>query len=324
MKTNQAQKEAMEQPKPTDGFSDIEWSVVEGGNTEFAVQYPRMQWIHGSKQLQGFMKAGGFFLAADQYPNFAGEGFSKTILVTREGDEIPGYAASTAKLAVIRVKHQWVKSEEGRNVPLCHALVAVKGCDDLVCLSLKGPTKALEFQKAFNQHISQNVALANRTRPAGAPGLEPFALWFEVRAGDYFKAEAKSGKDSSSVTPPELVVPEKFDRDHVVTLWVGGENYKQFAAFWRDTKVWQNQPIWEQRQESAAAHDSDAPQFTGGSLDDDAPVASTLLRHLINLCLAKDFSEEEVMAKCTDGRRSKFEELTNAEARLVIEGVKAS
>lgn len=304
MKTNQAQAPAVE---------GIEWGVVEGENTEFAVQYPRMQWSHGEAKASGFMKSGGLFISKEQYPNFEAEGFSSTKLVTDDGTEIEGYASVETKLAVVRIKHQWIHDDKyNRNVPLVHALVAVKGCEDLLCISLRGATKALEFQKAFNQHMAQNVSIANRTRPAGTNALEPFALWFPIHAGASRKVTGKDSDKSSSVTPPELIVPEKIDRDYVVTLWVGAQNYKQFAGYFKETAAWQKVPIWEQRN-----GDSEL-EWTGGG----ERATDEQLQHIIQLANAKDLDETEVMQGITKGTLTRYDELSKEDARLLLEKLK--
>lgn len=296
--------------------AEIEWAVVEGENTEFAVQYPRMQWVHGEAKASGFMKSGGLFISAEQYPHFEAEGFEGSTLITNDGTEIEGYAAASAKLAVIRVKHQWVKDpQDKRNIPLVHALIAVKGCEDLICLSLRGATKALEFQKAFNQHMSQNVSIANRTRPDGAKALEPFALWFPIRAAASVKAKAKDSDQSSPVTPPELVTPATLDRDYVVTLWVGAENYKQFAGYFRETAAWQKTPIWEQRN-GDTVHDEATAEYSGTELATDEQ-----LQHFVNICTAKGLSEKEIVLQATGGETDSFERLSREDARAMIAGV---
>lgn len=291
--------------------NEIEWSIIEGENTEFAVQYPRMQWVHGEKKASGFNKTGGLFISAEQFPDFKAEGFQAETFISRK-DEIPGAAAASALIAVIRVKHQWVK-DEGRNIPLVHALIVVKGCEDLINLSLRGASKALEFQKAFNFHMSHNVTLANRTRPEKAPPLEPFALWFPIKAGEIYTITSKDGKNESSVTPPELSQPEKLDRDYVVGLWVGAENYKRFAAYYRETTAWQKTPIWEQRDEQ------EAPAYTGG--DDRATPAQ--IEHIAGLCEAKGLDVKELILTATNGATNNPGMLTREEATTIIDTAKA-
>jgi hypothetical protein len=305
-KTNQATAPAV---------NDIEWGIVEGENTEFAVQYPRMQWVHGEAKASGFMKSGGLFISSEQYPNFEAEGFESSTLITEDGTEIPGSAAVSTTLAVIRVKHQWIhNNEDNRNVKLVQALCVAKGNDDLLCFSLKGATKAIRFQNAFNQHMLQNVSVANRTRPSGAPHLEPFALWFPVRAAAPEKVTAKDSDKSSVVTPPELIVPDKIDRDYVVSLWVGAQNYKQFAGYFKETAAWQKTPIWEQR--NGIAEEETAAEFTGADLATDAQ-----LQHFINICTAKGFNEREITLEATKGVTDRFEELSRADARMLIDGL---
>ena len=186
--------------------TEIEWSAIEGRNTEFETVYPRLQWVHGDPRAgQGIMKTGGFFISAEQFPTFNAEGFTKQTLVTQDGKEIIGFAAKEAKLAVVRIKMQWTQDDNGKNVPLLQAIVYVKGCEDVLCLSLKGASKSLVFNKEFQKHIAQNVATANKTRPANINQLEPFALWFPVKAGELSTISAKDGKSSSKVTYPEII-----------------------------------------------------------------------------------------------------------------------
>ncbi|MBA3352767.1 MAG: hypothetical protein H0U23_10140 [Blastocatellia bacterium] len=305
MTTNQATKEA-----PM--IDQIEWDVVSGENTEFAIQYPRMQWVHGEKKAAGFNKTGGLFISDEQYPNFEATGFQPETFITRKKD-LPGHGTVQTKLAVIRIKHQWTTEDGGKNVPLCHALVVVQGCEDLICLSLKGPSKSLEFQKAFNQHMAHNVALANRTRPADASALEPFALWFPIKAGDLQTATSKDGKSESVVTLPTLVQPEKLDRDYVVSLWVGAANYKQFTGYYKETATWQKVPIWEQRD---AQPENGNAEFSGEERATDEQ-----FHHFVNICTAKDFNEKDIVGEATKGVTDDFMQLSRSDARLLIEGL---
>lgn len=296
----------------------IEWDVIEGENTEFAARYPRMQFSHGEAKASGFMKSGGLFISKEQFPNFEAEGFEAATLITEDGGEIEGYAAITAKLAVIRVKHQWIHDTKyNRNVPLVQALVVAKGCPEIINLSLRGATKALEFQNAFNQHLLQNVSVANRTKPAQAKPLEPFALWFPIRAGASRKAQAKDSDKSSAVTPPELIVPEKIDRDYVATLWVGSDNYRQLAGYFKETVAWQKQKIWEQRD---VANGDGTPEFTGGDGD---PISPEQVDFLTSLSITKGFDLRELALTITNGGSNNIGILTKTEAREAIEHARA-
>lgn len=305
----------MQKTSQAPAIEQIEWDVIEGENTEFAVKYPRMQWAHGEKKASDFNKSGGLFISEDEYPNFEAEGFQPTTFITRKKDLL-GYGTASAKLAVIRVKHQWVKDDKQKNVPLCHVLAVVKGSEDLICISLKGPSKALEFQKAFNQHMAHNVSLANRSRPEKVPALEPFALWFPIKAGDIQIITSQDGKNESSVTLPTMESPKTLDRDYVASLWVGKENYKRFASYYKETAAWQKVEIWQQRHDE----ETEDPQWTGNG----EPATDEQLSHIINLGLAKGYDEADVMKGITGGALNKYDELSREDARLLLEKLKTA
>lgn len=296
---------------PTGG--GIEWDVVTGENTEFSVQYPRFQWVHGSAQAQGFMKSGGLFISTENYPNFSAKGFKAETLITRDGTEIEGFGAVRSELAVIRIKKQWIKDEEyGKNVPLLHALVVVNGCDDVVNISLRGASKALAFQRAFDAHLTQNVAIANRTRPAGVAGLEPFALWFPICAGELQDVHSKDGKSKSKVTPIELCAPATVDRDYVATLWVGRENYVRFGSVFQDTQKWQNSKIWEQTH-----NDDDVPTHSGDNAI--TPQQSDVIGSLIEVKGLDEQSVKEMCLTVTNGATNNLRQLDRDEAAMLID-----
>lgn len=305
-------------------IEQIEWDVIEGGNTDFAVNYPRAQWVHGAAVASGFMKSGGLFINAEQFPNFKGEGFETATLITRDNKEIAGFGSAGTKLAVIRVKQQWWKDDAGKNVPLRHVLCVVKGCDDLICISLKGPSKALEFQKAFNQHIGQNVATANRTKPQGAPPLEPFALWFPLQAAKQTSISSADGKSSSSVTMPEMSVPETLDREYVTSLWVGSQNYTRFAGYYRETEAWQKVPIIV-KHDDADTH-GETPTHTGGIMADASRLSPAQLDFIGGLVEAKSIDRgalQEMALTVSDGATNQVEQLNGQEATQLIDVIKA-
>lgn len=303
--------------KRDEAASGIEWGIISGENTELTAQYPRMQFVHGEAKASGFMKTGGLFIGQVQYPNFTAEGFEPATLITDEGTEIEGYAASSTKLAIIRVKHQWIEDKKyHRNVPLCQALVAVKGCDDLINLSLRGATKSLEFQHVVNQHIGQNVSVANRTKPQDAKPIEPFALWLPIRAGAPRKVSGKDSDKSSTVTPPELIVPEKVDREYVSSLWVGGDNYRLFTGFFKETAVWQTKDIWEQRE----AVDQ-TPEFSGG--EGFVAAGTELVASIRQLAQMKGIDEREMCLEITNGGTANFNQLHESDAQLIFKNLQA-
>lgn len=294
-------------------LQEIEWDSIEGTNSDFETVYPRLQWVHGDPRAgQGIMKSGGFFISGEQFPMFQGEGFTKQTLITQDGKEIEGFGAKEVKLAVVRIKTQWTQNESQKNVPLLQALVFVKGCEDVLCLSLKGASKALVFNKEFQKHIAQNIATANKTRPANAPTLEPFALWFPVKAGDLSTISAKDGNSSSKVTYPEILQPKEINREYVTGLWVGGNNYKTFCQLWKDTKLWQNERIFKQvAQETGEIHESL-----------DGVINEAQIKQLSDLAIVKDVLEKEFVLTLTNGETDRFEALRKSEFKEALDRLK--
>jgi len=303
--------------------NEIEWDIVTGENTDFTIQYPRFQWVHGAAQAQGFMKSGGLFVSAENFPNFAGKGFTPETLITRDGTEIPGYGAKRAELAVIRIKTQWVKDEEyNKNVPLRHVLCVINGSEDVVNISLRGASKALAFQRAFDAHLAQNVAFANRIRPQGRPQIEPFALWFPICAGELQDVHSKDGKAKSKVTPVELCGGGDVTRETVSALWVGGDNYKRFASIYQDTKKWQSTPIYENH----AGVDEVAPvdEFTGGDPNAMSAAQSEIIAELRGVKNVDQNELKEMVLTVTNGASNNFRTLRKDEASSIIEMLKAA
>jgi hypothetical protein len=295
MNTNQAQMPQV---------NEIEWNQIDGSNTDFETVYPRLQWVHGDPRAsQGIMKTGGFFISAEQCPFFKADGFEPQTLITQDGKEINGFGASSAKLAVIRLKTQWITDDKQKNIPLLQCLVYVKGNEDVLCLSLKGASKSLTFQKQFQTHIAQNIATANKTRPANINTLEPFALWFPIKAGELSTITAKDGKSQSKVTYPELIEPKEISRDYVVSLWIGVANYKLFGQTWRDTKKWQNEPIYKQ----IAPETNEIHQSFDGILDD------YQVKQLLDLSMIKSVDEKDFCLSLTNGETDRFEALRKSE-----------
>lgn len=301
-------------------IAGIEWDVVTGENTEFTEQYPRFQWVHGNAQASGFMKTGGLFISAENYPNFTAKGFTPETLVTRDGESIEGFGAKRAELAVIRSKQQWIKTDEGKNVPLLQALAVINGCDDVVCISLRGASKSLAFDRAFKSHISQNVAFANRTRPDGVSPLEPFSLWFPICAGELQDANSKDGKSKSKVTPIELCSPQTLDREYVASLWIGRANYVRFGNIFKDTKKWQLTDIWENH-----GDDPEAPAYTGGSVSGDAMTQgqADMIVGLIDVKNIDEATLNEICLTASSGEIGAFKQLSRDAASNVIALLKA-
>jgi hypothetical protein len=228
---------------------DIPWEQIDGSNQQFSDVFPRLQWMHGQsafEEIGGLQYTGGLFLADEQMPDFSAPGWQPGGFKSSGGKRVRGWYAPQAQLAVLRLKKWWDK--DGSCV---QALCVLKGRDDLFTINVNGVSKAKALEDAFQEHRIKIVQTANRTRPAGANPLEPFALWFVLAPSPHAMQASHKKKDANSeVTAPQLWLPPKPDYEYVKSLWVGSENYRRFCQLFRDSEKWQ-QDLPKQPQEQA-------------------------------------------------------------------------
>ncbi len=75
--------------------------------------HPTIQWVNGSKKQKArgaddIAYTGGWFISEDQGIDEAPPGFTPYVFTTDKGDEIPGYAARTLSVIVIRDRKCWI------------------------------------------------------------------------------------------------------------------------------------------------------------------------------------------------------------------------
>lgn len=219
----------------------IDWGSVDGSAQDYQDIFPRIQWMHGSKQAKnigGMSHTGGFFIPEDQFTDFEAPGFEETVFVANDNSEIKGWYSKGARLSVIRMKWFWTN-----NTSYCHMLCLIKGekTKSLFSYQTKGVTKAMYARNSFNDHRSRVVSLVNRSRPESAPMIEPFGLWFCSKAGEHDIYTSKTG-EQSGMTPPELFIPEGgITLDYAMSLYIGKELYKEALIHFKDTEAWQDQ-----------------------------------------------------------------------------------
>ena len=93
---------------------------------------------------------------------------------------------------------------------------------------------------------------------------------------------------------------------------MGGDNYRAFAGFFRDTSVWQKAEIWEQRDE--------LPTHTGEN--GHGPITPAQTEHITGICEAKGLDVKELILTATKGESDNIGTLTKAEASEIIETAK--
>jgi len=304
---------------------ELDFSIAEGVNQEYVDVYPRIQWHHGKKQLAkvgGVVATGGLFIGKDQFPNLEAEGWQPDSFTSQSGEEVQGFSATRAHLAVIRTKTWWGENLDGSKESHNHFLCVIKGVGGLFSLQAGGVAKGRPMVQAFNDHRNQVVAMVNRSKPPGANSFEPFALWFVVEPGPHEMQRSAVKPDAQSeVTKPRLYVPETLDLDYARTLWVGRDNYKLFAEMYRETKAWQTQ---FPRSRVNDTPDPDAPAFSG--TDNSNGITAGQADMIAGLLQVKNVDKpelEEFCLRATSGATSNYQLLTQDEAREVIELLKA-
>lgn len=161
--------------------------------------------------------------------------------------------------------------------------------------------------------------MVNRTKPAGSPGFEPYAMWFVVEPGPH-ESQASKGDASktSEVTKPRLYTPDNVDLAYARTLWVGADNYKAFCQLYKDTEAWQTQ--FPKSQESDP-HTSDTPQFTG-----DGGITPQQIDFIGGLIDAKAVDAQTIKEMClaaSNDATQSIGALKASEANVLIDTLKA-
>jgi len=301
-----ARKNTNDEEKRVETTQDIDWGVVEGGNQDYLDIYPRIQWHHGKRQFSkvgGMSFQGGAFIPEDQFADLEAPGWEEDSFVPSSGGdkEITGFWNPKAELSIIRVKKYW--TDDGSHT---NAICCVKGVDGIFCFQTKGISKAAAFNSLFNQHRNQIVSMANRSKPLGAPSLEPFALWCVIVPDKHTMQPSAVKKNSESeVTPPTLYLPDKLTPEYVKSLWVGSDNYKRFVEIFKETEAWQTQIPQKSTQDKDNGN-------SGDNLSD------AQLKEIIDICTRTDYPEHEIASKVSNGGTTKIELLTSKEADEAI------
>lgn len=224
--------------------------------------YPYVQWVNGDKKLSkvgGVAYTGGFAYPVEQDSSIRFDGW-KADSLTFDNGEMAVLATKQSRFAVIRSRFCWFK-REGKNIirfarneyqpglrGWLQALVVIPGYDGLVMLTLKGMV-AESFNRAMDAHWSRFVSVANRTAPQGRK-LPQYAFYAELRAGAF---KTVGSGEKSEITPIELVLPEKIERQALVNAYIGKERLIQFQEYWRSTKEWKE--AWDKGGEENLQHE---------------------------------------------------------------------
>ena len=239
--------------QPTEQFEDPFGAPIDGLDESAQEHrepvYAAIQWHNGQKaaaKYGGLAGLGGFFInkreqkRASVLPNWDIEE-----LEFEKGGKDKGPAAVTARLAVIRSRrcwmrkevdgrasyHPWNKFQKGMQSKQ-QFLVAVEGCPEIFCLSIKG-TNGQAFETAIAEHQKRVVS---PSRSLAKQNLPPYAFWLTISGGQF--VQVGEGDRSKWVTPPCAVIAEKTDRNYLAQQFVGKANLLAFQEAFKEAETW--------------------------------------------------------------------------------------
>lgn len=227
---------------------------------ETAQAYPFIQWVNGSpqnKKAGDISYTGGWFMPDDQAPDDVPEPWQKFERVLGGGNELPGYAAGSVSVAVIRYRRQWVYEQNGEfvNVPWnqfqrgmnmrghMQILVAVAGLPGNYVLTVKGMSSKA-FTDAFKKFTTNVLGPANAAVKSSEKRWPQYAFWLTLSApldeqGLPKFVKVGSGSATSQITPTQGDAPEAAaTQKHLESIYVGGEMLKSLGYAWQEASEW--------------------------------------------------------------------------------------
>lgn len=237
---------------------DFDHDVVDPDATERAVpSYPVAQWHNGQpgmKSVGGVQYTGGVILPTKHLSDkIAPAGWTAGKVAFQSGGEESAWTTQEIAFAPIRTRFRWFikKGDETIYYPRStyasgsnmrghvQALSAVQGIEEPVVVTFTGKgSQTFEWLlKDFDIKVMQ---AANRTAPRGKP-LPRYAFWMTVVPGPHTKVG--TGGQVSTVTQPNLVLPEDVTRDYLLSCYVGRDNLLRFQDWYRQADAWAG--AWE-------------------------------------------------------------------------------
>jgi hypothetical protein len=267
-----------------DGFLSADITVED---PIFGSAYPVVQWANGDKTKSksgGIEYTGGFFISADQGIE-PPDGFEPYTLMTSEGVEVIGFAASMITGSVLRYRRCWMSEPEGENSlsrrfswneyddacaygkvrGVAHILFALKGSEEPVLLAFRGMVAKQMLGQGRQRGIIPNfgskiLGSAKRIARKNKRNKVYPLCTFELTIGAEVSADGKpvftkvgTGKNTSNITypmwrdePKELVSESLLGR-----LFVGNEALGLYQDWHTEADDWTHS--WDSAQLAARA-----------------------------------------------------------------------
>lgn len=265
-----------ENDTPSEGFDDgFLGADIQVEDRAFGPQYPIAQWVNGNpknKRQGGIAYTGGVFIATEQ--GISGEklqacGFEPYSLVTNDGTEVPGFAASRLVISPIRYRRCWqvvaegqlpqrfgwdeydAATEAGKPRGVAHLLVAIHGLEEPVLLSFRGMTarrvmgqgKERGIVPSYSQKIcgtAKKIARENKKDKNYPLCLFRLTLSPEVEGKAPKFTEVGKGSEKNLVTHPcwQDEPAGEVDMALLKRLYVGDESAATYQDWHKGADEW--------------------------------------------------------------------------------------
>lgn len=269
-----------------DAVNEVNQDTVESTGP----QYPYIQWVNGKpalKQAGGVVWHGGWFM-----PDAFEKSDSWVIgeLTHEDGTSTEGMFARDLTVIIIRIRQRWIVGQQGfpwsqydqakaEGKPTGHiqALAIVQGLEHMgplvltmkgmACKAFKGSKKGKGVLSEFQRIIIEPANALNKARNVAAKF--PYrAFWLTVgperdAKGNPVFTEVGQRPNSSQVTAPVALLPEKATPEYLKKSFVGMDSLRQLNQYYDDAETWAT--MWDSPQE---AQSSLAPADWG---DEDSP-----------------------------------------------------
>jgi hypothetical protein len=257
-----------------DGFLGASVEVEDRG---FGPQYPIVQWVNGSpknKKQGGIAYTGGFFISAEQGISkdlLEKAGFEAYSLVTNDGTEIVGFAATDLTVSPIRYRRCWqvqadgqlarrfgwdeydAAQEEGKPRGVAHILCAIPGLEEPVLVSFRGMTARAVMGQGKERGLipmygSKIIGMANRIAKAAHKNTKYPLCAFRITVGPEMDGkspkftEVGKGDAKNNVTLPVWRDEPTADVDKALLgrLFVGHERFAAHQDWHNQAEEWVN------------------------------------------------------------------------------------
>ncbi len=234
--------------------------------------YPRLQWLNSTpdKKALGekFGCTGGLLFPEKEWRKAGNRPDWPIESVRFRVGESKAYVNATPELVVIQSRKCWVRENGNKRTYFpwnkyddgmkgrYQFLVAVRNCKQVFVLSGKN-NLGMAMEAALNEHETLVISAANAI---SEQRRRPYDFYMKIAPGDFI--EVGKAPNSSIISPPAIVLPEKVDREFLVQQFVGKEAMLFLQEAYRSSERWA--ALWNDPRNLQDIADDDSHESSGG------------------------------------------------------------